>query len=192
MTIETIHLSPTLRVRIEHDEDASSPDDGDQLGQIAYCSSRECLGSENVSRDRLDEISAGIRDGSLIGMPVYAYVHSGVTIATTPFSCPWDSGQCGFVYMTKAEAIKEWGKKVITPAVKEKAMKYQIGRVDKYCQYLQGDVYGYVVERFKIDKNGQVYDVDLLESCWGMYGRDYAISEGGKAGAWYMEDEVTA
>ena len=39
-------------------------------------------------------------------MPVYAYIHSGMTISTEPFSCPWDSGQLGFAIVTK-QAIRE-------------------------------------------------------------------------------------
>jgi hypothetical protein len=32
---------------------------------------------------------------------LYLYDHSGITISTSPFSCGWDSGQVGFIYLTR-------------------------------------------------------------------------------------------
>jgi hypothetical protein len=37
----------------------------------------------------------------LIYLPVYLYEHSGQTINTTGFSCNWDSGQVGYIYIYK-------------------------------------------------------------------------------------------
>ena len=34
-------------------------------------------------------------------LPLYLYDHSGITISTRPFSCPWDSGQVGWIYASK-------------------------------------------------------------------------------------------
>lgn len=176
-TVDTIDINPTLRIRIEQDTDPESPGEWDNVGKIAYRSSRETLGTENVSSERLDEISAGIRDGSLIGLPVYAFVHSGSTIATTPFNCPWDSGQSGFVYCTKEKAIKEFGKKVFTAEVREQALKCLQGEVEAFAQYLEGDIYGVIVERVIRDKDGDETDTETLDSCWGFYGLDYAREE---------------
>jgi hypothetical protein len=36
--------------------------------------------------------------------PIYAYIHSGVTISTEPFTCRWDSGVIGYVYHDFSEA----------------------------------------------------------------------------------------
>lgn len=38
--------------------------------------------------------------------PVYMYDHSGLSFSITPFSCPFDSGQIGYIYLTK-ENVKE-------------------------------------------------------------------------------------
>jgi hypothetical protein len=177
MTIETVTLSETVRARIEQDNDPMSPDDWDNLGSIAYVSTRNTLGTERVSRGRLDEIAAGIRDGSLIGMPVYAYIHSGATVSTKPFSCPWDSGQSGFVYVTKEKAIKEFGNKILTARIKANVLKCLVNEVEAYDQYLTGDVYGVVVEH----RVGGAW-VEA-ESCWGMYGLEYAREEAHVMGA---------
>ena len=176
-TAQIVDINPTLRIRIEYDRDVESPAEWDNVGQIAYYSHRECLGTENVTRDRMDEIATGIRDGSLIGMAVYAYVHSGVTIATTPFSCQWDSGQSGFIYTTKEKAIAEFGKKLMTAAVKEKTLKCLQGEVETFDQYLQGDVYGFILERVVRDDEGDEDGSSELDSCWGFYGQDYCLQE---------------
>ena len=157
----------TLRIRT--DDSPESPAEWSNLGQIAYCSNGYTLGTERVSRDRLDEIAQGIKDGSLIGLPVYAYIHSGVTISTGAFSCPWDSGQCGFVYCTRKQAIAEWGD---TPDCETNALRILRGEVKTFDQYLRGDVYGYTIT----DKDG-----DVVDSCCGFYGMDAVKEESGSA-----------
>ena len=46
--------------------------------------------------------------------PLYLYDHSGITISTSPFSCPWDSGQVGFAIVTKRDIRKLQGCKRVT------------------------------------------------------------------------------
>lgn len=203
MTYETIQISPDVRVRIEPDEDARSPQESwDTVGQIAYRSTRYTLGTEYVSGERLDAIAEGIRNGSLIGLPVYAYVHGSSMIAAgqrlrngaivygNPFSCPWDSGQSGFIYCTREKAVKEWGKKLCTEAVRDKALKYLFGEVEQFSQYLEGDIYGAIVERLEGDEWVE------KESCWGFYGSQHAMEEGSVMGSYEhlhgVKEEVAA
>jgi hypothetical protein len=89
-----------------------------------------------------EELKKAILKNENVGIirPLYLYEHSGITISTRPFSCEWDSGQVGFVYMTK-EAIIDCGKpdERIDSEVKE------------YDCYLRGDVYQYSI--FEITEN---------------------------------------
>ena len=96
-------------------------------------------------------------------LPLYLYDHSGITISTSPFSCHWDSGQIGFVFVSKEKLKKEYGVKRITNEVIERATKILLAEVKTYDQYLTGEVYGYKV----IDEKGNEED-----SCWGYYGED--------------------
>lgn len=185
-TVKTIDITPTLRIRIERDTSTYGPKEWDNLGKITYRKgSSYVLGTEAVNMGRYEEITLGIENGTLIGLPVYAYVHSGSTIATTPFSCPWDSGRSGWVYCTKEEAIKEFGKKTCTPAVKAKALKCLQCEVETFAQYLEGDVYGYIVER------AVPGGWEELEAYWNYYGLDYCIAEG-RAAAEHHKEEVAA
>lgn len=54
---------------------------------------------ENLSKDNLEYLIS-ISD-ELIILPLYLYDHGGITIKTNPFSCPWDSGQVGWIYAIK-------------------------------------------------------------------------------------------
>jgi hypothetical protein len=177
-SVEVIDISPTLRIRIEYDDDPMSPAEWDNVGQIAYSDrSRNTLGTEGVDSERMREIQEGLHDGSLIGLPVYAYVHGGSTISTGAFSCQWDSGQSGFVYCTKEKAIAEFGKKILTAKVREKVLKCLTGQVDTFAEYLRGEVYGYIIERVTRDEDDDITDTEELSSCWGFFGEEYCIAE---------------
>ena len=47
--------------------------------------------------------------GKYVILPLYLYDHSGITMSTGPFSCPWDSGQVGWIYASKKTFIDETG-----------------------------------------------------------------------------------
>lgn len=196
MTVETIHITPTLRVRIELDEDAQNPlDVYPKLGKIAYVGrSRYVLGDEACDLEDLDMIRDGIARGELVGMPVFAYVHSGTTLKaaeTNPFSCPWDSAQSGFVYMTKVEAIKEWGTKVMTATVRAKALDYLVDLVDTFSSYLSDECYGFVIERLTLDEDGDVTSAEQLDSCWGFTGDiNYCKDEAVQQAANFVEEDA--
>jgi hypothetical protein len=112
-----------------------------QFGQIAYTGSSYVLGTKRVSRDELDEISSGIKGGSLVGVPVFAYIHGAVAIKAAdcnPFACRWDSGQSGFVYASKAE-IRDWlGCKRVGKGAYKKAIAALFGLVEAYQGVLDG------------------------------------------------------
>ena len=107
----------------------------------------------------------GLKD--IICLPLYLFDHGGITMKTTPFSCPWDSGWVGLIYITKAKIRKVYSWKVITKARADKIRDYLIGEVETYDQYLTGEVYGYKV----LNPDGE--DV---HSCWGFYGDDHEAS----------------
>ena len=87
---------------------------------------------------------------------LFLYDHSVITISTGRFSCPWDYGQVGWIYITKDKIEKEgW-----TP---EQADNYLDGEVEVYDNYLTGEVYGFKIE----DTDGEE-----IESCYGYYGDD--------------------
>jgi hypothetical protein len=82
-------------------------------------------------------------------LPLYLMDHSGLSISTSPFDCPWDSGRVGFIYVDKES--KDYDD--LTAGLK--------AEVDIYDKFLSGDVWGYHIENS---------DGDVVDSCFGFYG----------------------
>jgi hypothetical protein len=100
-------------------------------------------------------------------LPIYMYDHSGRAVNTTGFSCPWDSGLTGLIYIPKKTLISEgWrGIKKSWPAkVRDEIANHWLrSKVEELNNLMTGEIYGYSVE----DKDG-----DHIDSCWGYYGED--------------------
>jgi len=156
------------KVVVSYDPDPQSPREWDNLGTVViHNRSRYAFADETADMHELLNLAS---DKTLISLPIYLYDHSGITINTTGFSCPWDSGLVGLIYCTKADAIKEFGNKVCTAKVRDKALKVLKAEIEELDQYIQGDVYGFEV----FDHLGEE-----VHSCWGFYGdSNYALQEG--------------
>lgn len=89
-----------------------------------------------------------------------------ISMRTSPFSCPWDSGKVGFIYMTRAQALKEYGWKVLTAQRRAQIVRRLEDEVQVYDDYLTGQVYGFDIEVW----DGE--DWVAADSCWGFYGMD--------------------
>src|SRR3989304_2178978 len=63
-------------------------------------------GKDKYTVDELDEI-IGRKD--VVSLPLYLLDHSGLRMRIGSFNDPWDSGQIGYIWMTKKTAIKEFG-----------------------------------------------------------------------------------
>src|SRR5574344_2147069 len=155
-----IEINERVYATIEQDEYAEAPDWYESV-KIAYRkSSRYTLGNYGVTVAEMQEIEEKIKSGELVGLPVYAYVHSGVALSTSPFGDPWDSGQSGFVFAEPKQLAEEFGedsnfKEILKSAVKD------------LNTHLQGDVY--VIRVF--------VDGEDVECIGGFYGLDYAKQE---------------
>jgi len=185
-----------LEYRIEQDEDSGMHPrtDCDNLGTMYCWHSRYNLGDEQPSESPVDfrmglisdlipesyyDDWGNISDGNLekiealfekhyISLPLYLYDHSGITMSTGSFGCPWDSGQVGFIAVSKEDVRKEYDWKQLTKKRIQQIEEYLRNEVKTYDQYLTGDVWGYVIEN---------EEYDIFESCWGFYGHDYCETE---------------
>jgi len=144
-------------VKVVTDTDPMNPrTEWEPLAHMICFHNRYNLGDDhNMS---VEEVKAIIKRKDVISLPLYLYDHSGITISTAPFSCPWDSGQVGYIYVTKDEHRKAFSCKRVD---KKKVYDYLRAEVETYDNYLTGDVYGYCVE----DENGE-----NIDSCWGFFG----------------------
>ena len=163
------------RIDIIPDTDPESPRMWDNLGTIVCFHNGYNLGDEHEYRQKdycgWNELEKDIIRNEDVGviLPLYLYDHSGITMNTTGFHCPWDSGQVGFIFISKEKIRKEYSKKRISETLRRKVMLYLRDEVNTYDQYLTGDVYGYRITNTEEDKE--------VDSCWGFDGSDVCMNE---------------
>ncbi len=174
-----------LAVRIIADTEPESPRKWDNLGTMVCAHRRYQLGDETGAREALDLIYEHLSDkqlnemgfdashvpdieraleatGQAIMLPLYLYDHSGISMKCSPFSCQWDSGKVGFIFVSKAKVRSEFDWKLLNKARLQKMLTHLEGEVEVYDQYLRRDVWG-----FELIEDGEVTD-----SCWGFFGSD--------------------
>jgi len=152
-------------IEIHYDQYSESPREWDNLGTMICFHRRYNLGDKhNLTIDAAKEL---IEKNNVISLPLYLYDHSGITMNTTGFSCPWDSGQVGFIYVTKEQIKQEYNAKRISKKLEKKVLDVLRCEVDTYDKYLRGEVFG-----FNVEKDGEFFD-----SCWGFFDFDYCLEE---------------
>jgi len=133
-------------------------------------SSRAC---QRINR-RLAKERVRVLAEHFVIKPLYLYDHSGITISTGSFSCPWDSGQVGFIYVPLKQMHEEWNSKFPDGHTAQSwADKILDSEVAEYDAYLTGDIVGVIAE----DEDGEE-----IHSCWGYFpdekgDHDYAVEE---------------
>jgi hypothetical protein len=179
-TTNTVASGYTMEIFVDHSP--SNPrTEWDNLGTMVCFHNRYRLGDKHEynsndfdSWEGLEKQIIKDHDPAVI-LPIYMYDHSGVTISTTPFGCMWDSGQIGFIYISKVKARQEY--KRLTGKVKVSLIKNLEFEVKTYDQYLRGEVYGF-----------QILEGDeVIESVSGFYGEESAITEANSCLKYYNE-----
>ena len=154
------------KIKILQDIDAMGPREWDNMTSMYCVHRRYNLGDKNFqsSAELMDDIG-NLED--CIHLPLYLYDHSGITMNTTGFSCQWDSGQVGLIFITKEKAMKEFGWDSLDEEKIQRIKDIMVSDVQVYDDYIRGDVYGYKIE------NAEGEEID---SCWGYYGYDHETS----------------
>ena len=146
---------------VERDEDPINPrEEWDNVGTM-FCKHRNyILGDKDAKRP---ESLKG-----LIVLPLYLYDHSGITMSTSQFSCTWDSGQVGIIYVEKG--FEDMSDEDLVRRLKAEVVEYD--------NFLTGNCFGYTIE----DSEGEV-----LDSCWGYLGdEEYCETEMKNSGEYYV------
>jgi hypothetical protein len=198
----------------DRDYGNDSPRDWDNLGTMVCFHGRYNLGDyERKTPGKNGNCFSGPehfvewlkvnKDKIAVILPLYLYDHSGISMSTGrayPYNDRWDSGQVGYIFVTKEDLKKEYSKKVVTGKMKENATRILQGEVETYDQFLTGDVYGYQIYRidptqfdagFEFDPDEDDIDDygESLESCWGFYGMSYVKEEINRMINWYQEKD---
>jgi hypothetical protein len=170
------HTYKYHRIALYADDSPESPRDWDTLGTLVCWHRRYRLGdalpealrsscSHHSDPDSLERFQAWAHQQrrTLLILPVYLYDHSGLALATRPFSCTWDSGQVGWIFASHAHIRAAFGVRRLTAAILARATASLRAEVETYSRSLDGDVYGYRLF------GPEATDTEP-DSCWGFYG----------------------
>ena len=99
--------------------------------------------------------------------PLYLLAHSGVSVSTSPFNDPWDSGQCGFAVITNPD---EFG---LSYGPDSDIAASIDGMVREYDAVLRGQVVGWVVRKKKTCGSCNNTKEEVVDSITGYIMMDY-------------------
>jgi hypothetical protein len=152
-------------VTVDHDEFAENPRDFDcNLGTMIYTHPRYVLGDKQCTPETIHDALDSFGPDAIV-LPLYLYDHSGITMSTTPFSCPWDSGQVGYICVSMDTVCEEYGE--VNDETIVLATQCLQDEVETFDQYISGEVYC-----IKID-----FPDGETETLCGLFGWEYVNLE---------------
>lgn len=179
--VETIECDEGYSIETHVDVDPMNPrKEFDNFGTMVCWHGRYQLGDKQQDFKRPSEFIDWVKEqskGSLFILPLYLLDHSGISMSTGSFNDPWDSGQVGWIYVSKEKAKSEFPK-LRGKKLKEKVLKALEDEVKIYSMYLEGDCYGHVIHNA---------DGDDVDSCWGYYGTKDCIEAAKDVVACYVK-----
>lgn len=130
-------------------------------------SSKDDNDMDFTNSDDLNDYLAGLNDRrtEFVFVPLYAYVHSGITISTCSFGNPWDSGCFGVAICTKEQVINAFGNDTDW---KRHAKDIIEGEIKTYDKYLTGETYVYSTYLYHKETKSWT----LKDTCGGFYSND--------------------
>jgi len=193
--VETItSLDGKMRGKIYYDDDARDPREEFDHPTVMVCHHRDYILGD-VDFESIDPVNYETGEeyddieeyfvkelGAIMVLPLFIYDHSGITISTGRFSCPWDTSCVGYIYMTKKQAIDCFGESYTM----EQVEKCLIDDVKEYDDYLTGNVFGFKIFEEKHIREMCLYCKEVLkeydesvetDSCWGIYGLEWVKEE---------------
>ena len=189
------HTYKNHRIALYADDSPESPRDWDTLGTLVCWHRRYRLGDalpealrssrpHHHDADSLDRFQAWMHQQRrmLLILPVYLYDHSGLALATTPFSCPWDSGQVGWILASHARIRTAFGVKRLSAKVLARATVHAQFLLSKGITSLEINLFPKVYDRFRwkchdfpskeVKRTTHFNRTYLKFACVGLGGRD--------------------
>ena len=175
------NAEPTkLRLRIMQDSDVENTREWDNLGTMVCWHRRYILGDVRPSESPQDWREAfDAENPDAIVLPLWLIDHGGISISTRDFSDPWDSGQVGWIYLTRArahvdlfgeyprnEGWQEW-----TAEIQKQTEQALRSEVETYDSYLRGDCWYFVLDRVVSCKTCGHVEYETIDSCGGFLGK---------------------
>lgn len=165
-TLEYSHEGNKRRIRIVPDLDPLNPRaDGENFGHLCLKHRRYSLPFEGEPESR--------NPLTTIILPVWGYDHGSLHMKagerTYPFDDPWDSGLLGVI----------WAPRNVLGRTDAETIEILESEVEVYSAYLNGEVYGFVIEELATFANSTFGDLEewvSLDSCYGFYDQNDALN----------------
>ncbi len=94
-----------------------------------------------INPDEAEEVAVMLAS-AVAHMPLYLLAHSGVSVSTSPYADPYDSGQCGFAVITDPDKHG-----ISVDAMGHNWNETITGLVKEYDAVLRGQVVGWVIRK---------------------------------------------
>ena len=124
-----------------------------------------------------DGLADCIMEDEVVYFPLFLFDHSGLRMDYTPFSCRWDSGQVGYIYVTHEKVKEHFNIDKVDGEHIKKAKDILKAEVKTMDSYLSGDIYYICLKEKKTCKCCEYTSMEVIESIGGFYGYD-GIKEG--------------
>jgi hypothetical protein len=159
-----------FRLNIIYEDDSQNPRDWDNIGIMICWHKKYQLGDVHDFRTPADMLMVYSKKNSIL-IPLYLYDHGGLKLSTSSFKDPFDSGRVGYIVIPFSNILDTYGD--VTESTKSTAEKAVLAELEVYNQYLNGDVYGYILERKDLCPccNRPIYEIIDAQSAF--YGSDF-------------------
>jgi hypothetical protein len=192
-----------IRTRLEYDQDAESPDEMGDCEPVFFRAERGPELHRELEKEfpnpqtAYNTMAAGeihkTKDGDwYFGVTEYRHAGSAFALAGSSRAHNFPDQQwdvipiVGWIKITKQNRI-DWGihgKK----GVEEKARANALGHLKMWEDYINGEMYGFIVEAFPYNEEGETEDSPSEEdSCWGFYGDEDAEESAKDSATWMAE-----
>ena len=182
-----------VQAELIYDQHATNPRECDNLGTILiapnkahWVASRDDvvdtsipLGNNpyehwnNLRREQLKLKKSDIA----IAYPITKYEHGEISLQLG-YKQGWDYGVVGFVYVTKEQVRKCYGVDRITKSIIERATNCLQDELDMLTHWLNSDCYGWQIKEYALTDDGLDWkEVDVLDACWGYFGKEQALDD---------------
>lgn len=165
------HKGHTVEIAYDEFRD-ENPFDECNLGTFVAFHKRYKLGTtqdayKNENYNSWSELEKDIikNENPVVILPVFMYDHSGLSFKIGSFQgmlpqghAEFDSGQVGYIFVSREKAVKEYGCKRFSKKQVEIITNVLKGELEEYTAWVNGQIYGYHIE----DDAGE-----CIDSCGG-------------------------
>ena len=161
-TIMSKAVGGRVTFRVHHDRNPYNPREEEVLTTIVGWHRKHRISDEGQDFPDRDAFLASVRPEDIV-KPLYMYEHGGVVFATTPFSDRWDSGQVGYVLVTRERREAIGLKRSETEQIERNITT----EIKAFESYMNGEIYQIDVHRM-VDGDVLETPVTTIKDVWSL------------------------